>query len=254
MAVKILVAVVVVAVLAGASAFGPVLALTHRTDLPFERQMGHLAVKMAAASMKDAKIPANADRRALVNGRQAFIGSCAVCHGAAGDGKGVFGQTLYPPAPDFKDELSKDLTDGETFWIIKNGLSFVNMPAFANQYSDDRIWELVAYVREIREGRAQAVTLLTPSPEQLVFADPAGTPEQRGASLYFAEGCSLCHGPTGNAPGDVRLRDGREVREVLPRGPAGMPKYPVERIDATKAGYIAAYLNQVGGGPAAPRT
>src|SRR3954469_6055923 len=111
MAVKIIVAVVVLVILGGAAVFGPVLALGHRTDLPFERQMGHLAIKMAAASMKDAKIPANADRRAIANGRQAFTGSCAVCHGTAGDGKGVFGQNLYPPAPDFKDALSKDLTD-----------------------------------------------------------------------------------------------------------------------------------------------
>jgi mono/diheme cytochrome c family protein len=254
MAVKIIVAVVVVVIVVAAAAAGPVLALGHRADLPFERQLGHLAIKMAASSMKDAQIPSNLDRRASINGRMSFTGSCAVCHGAAGDGKGVFGQALYPPAPDFKDDLSKDLTDGERFWIIKNGLSFVNMPAFGNVYSDDRIWELVTYIKDIREGRAQAASIIMPTSEQLAFADPNGTPEQRGASLYFSEGCSLCHGPIGDAPGDLRLRNGRTVAETLPRGAVGMPRYPADTIDDTQTGYIAAYLNQVGGGAALPQT
>src|SRR4051794_18916415 len=76
--------------------------LTHRGSLPLENAFGDYAVS-AAARLKggSGSNPLAADRRTLERGQYAFTGSCAQCHGAAGDGKnGALTKALFPPATD----------------------------------------------------------------------------------------------------------------------------------------------------------
>jgi mono/diheme cytochrome c family protein len=92
------------------------------------------------------------------------------------------------------------------FWITQNGLSFTAMPGFADQYSDQDIWDIVAYMRSLQNGQSAAVDVPSPTFAQLAAADPNGDAAQRGASVYFAQGCQSCHGPVGDAPGNLALR------------------------------------------------
>src|SRR5215207_4034907 len=126
------------ALTAGLIAWLAVTSLPRRTDLPFERVLAGFA--------KDAAIPQSAnglvstiasdDRRALTRGREAYNGSCAVCHGADGSGQGRFGAIMYPPASDLRTANVQKRSDGQLFWVVQNGLSFLGMPAFGSQYSD----------------------------------------------------------------------------------------------------------------------
>jgi mono/diheme cytochrome c family protein len=76
-------------------------ALTHRQDLPLERVYGDAAVSLVSRILGgDAPNPVANDQRVLASARAAYTGSCAVCHGAKGDGRGVFGRTTYPDATD----------------------------------------------------------------------------------------------------------------------------------------------------------
>jgi mono/diheme cytochrome c family protein len=50
-------------------------------------------------------------QRGVQAGRLAYIGSCAECHGATGDGKGIFGSASYPPATDLTRGDPKEMTD-----------------------------------------------------------------------------------------------------------------------------------------------
>jgi len=102
--------------------------------------------------------PVGSNPRTLDTGRMAYTGSCAECHGARGDGKGVFGQSTFPPATDLTTADVKGKSDGELFWIVKNGLGFTAMPGYASQYSDNDIWALVSYVRSL-QGRQQPAQL-----------------------------------------------------------------------------------------------
>ncbi len=242
-------AVVIGAVIAGiatALIVAPLL-LVHRSDLPLERAYGNALVTLVARLQAgDAKNPYANDNRAVTAGRYAYTGSCASCHGAAGDGKGLFGQDTYPPATDLLSEDAKEKSDAMLFWITKNGLSFTGMPAFAKQYDDADIWAIVAYVRALQQGKTSGLTIPAPTQAQLAVADPHGDATARGAAVYFAQGCQLCHGAVGNAPGELALRE--SDTETIRRGRAGMPAYGSDRISQSQLADLVAYLRTFGGG------
>ena len=237
---------VLVAAIVGSILVAPFL-LVHRSDLPLERAYGNAVVTLVARLQAgDAKNPYASDNRAITAGRYAYTGSCASCHGAVGDGKGIFGTSTYPPATDLLSEDAKEKSDAMLFWITKNGLSFTGMPAFADQYSDADIWALVAYVRALQRGQSGALQVPAPTQAQLAVADPHGDAVARGAAVYFAQGCQLCHGAVGNAPGELALREAET--DAIRRGRAGMPAYGTGSISQAQLSDLVAYLRTFGGG------
>ena len=228
---------------------GMPLAVGHHQDLPLERLYGNFAVSLAVKTQAGSVTnPVAQNPRALETGRLAYTGSCAVCHGAAGDGKGTFGDTLYPPATNLQQQDTQERSDAELFWIIKNGLSFVGMPGFNNRYDDNQIWALVAYTRSLGSAqRRSAEQVGQPTDAQLAVANVAGDATQGGAATYFAQGCALCHGAVGDAPGELRLRGGREAEEAVRRGRRGMPAYDQAAVSDAELSDLIAYLNSFGG-------
>jgi len=224
---------------------GMPLAIGHRQDLPLERLYGDLAVTMAVKLQAGSiQKPATQSSRGAEAGRLAYVGSCAVCHGATGDGKGVFGGSLYPPATELQSSRTQGKSDEQLFWIIKNGLSFLGMPAFGAQYNDQEIWSLVGYTRSLANAPAAGAELPPATTnEQLAAADPHGNATQRGAAVYFAQGCNLCHGPVGNASGELRIGGGREVSEAVRGGRRGMPSYGPLLISDSEMSDLVAYVN-----------
>ncbi len=228
-------------------------ALTHRTDLPLEHVYGDAAVSVVSRILGgDTPNPVANDQRALSTGRAAYTGSCAVCHGAKGDGRGAFGLTTYPPATDLTSENARSKTDAQLFWIVKNGLGFTAMPAFGDQYKDADIWAMVAYIRALQHGAATALSIPEPTLAQLAAADPAASRQTRGAAIYFALGCHLCHGPEGDAPGDLSIR-GRIETEIVRRGSdRGMPAYGNDLITDAELADLEAYLLRFAAIPSSP--
>jgi mono/diheme cytochrome c family protein len=71
---------------------------------------------------------------------------CAVCHGANGNGKGDIAAEMKPPLKDYTDPTAlKDMTDGELFYIIKNGKG--QMPAEGDRGKPEDFWNMVILVR-----------------------------------------------------------------------------------------------------------
>jgi mono/diheme cytochrome c family protein len=231
---------------------GMPLAVGHRNNLPLEKIYGDAAVGLASrAQAGNATDPLAGTSRAITPGREAYTGSCAICHGATGDGKGAFGQALFPPATDLRGHDTQEKSDAQLFWIIKNGLSFAGMPAFGAQYNDQDVWTLVSYTRFLGQAGDKGLAIPTPTGAQLAAADPAGDPAARGAAVYFAQGCQSCHGAVGNAPGELGLRgNSREASQAIRAGRAGMPAYPTERLSDADLANLLAYLGTF---TAAPR-
>ena len=242
----IVVGLAVAAVLAGL-ALAPLL-LVHRADLPFERAYGNAVVSFVTRVMAGgATNPVAGNARAASDGRAAYVGSCAVCHGATGDGKGTFGPTTYPRATDLLSQEAKDLSDAQLYWITKNGLSFTAMPGFGGQYADRDLWSLVTYIRQLQQGKAGTINVPAPTAAQLAFADPLSiTAAARGAAVYFAQGCALCHGAVGNAPGELGLHESET--EAIRRGRAGMPAYGTSAITQQQLSDLVAYVRTFSGG------
>jgi mono/diheme cytochrome c family protein len=226
-------------------------ALTHRQDLPLERLYGDAAVLVVSRILGgDAANPLAGDARALSAGRAAYTGSCAVCHGAKGDGRGVFGRTTYPDATDLTGVKNK--SDAQLFWIVKNGLGFTAMPAFGGQYKDEEIWAIVAYIRALQTGTSSALAIPEPTVAQLAAADPALSRQTRGAAFYFALGCHLCHGPEGDAPGELSIR-GRIQTEIVRTGDdRGMPAYGKDVISDAELADLEVYLLRFAAVPSSP--
>ena len=114
------------------------------------------------------------DDASLAAGQVLFEANCAVCHGAQGRGNGPAAAQLTLPPPDFGNGHLDIHTDGDVFYWIQNGLSATSpMPAFKDKLSADETWQLVNYVRRLRNEASAAVV---PAPDQSAAPDRTALP------------------------------------------------------------------------------
>lgn len=74
--------------------------------------------------------------------------ACKICHGVAGNGLGIMAQGLNPPPRNFACRSTMEsISDGQLFWVIRNGSPGTGMPEFKN-LKDHEIWKLVHYIRK----------------------------------------------------------------------------------------------------------
>ncbi|PIQ95732.1 MAG: cytochrome C [Nitrospinae bacterium CG11_big_fil_rev_8_21_14_0_20_56_8] len=75
--------------------------------------------------------------------------ACKVCHGPGGNGMGMMAPGLNPPPRNFTCvETMKAVSDGQMFWIIKNGGEGTGMPAY-KFHKDEEIWQIIQYIRSL---------------------------------------------------------------------------------------------------------
>lgn len=94
-----------------------------------------------------------ADPELLERAKDHFAEHCALCHGKDGRGDTSLGRGLHPRVPDLTLVATQELSDGELFWIIENGIRLTGMPAFGKKSPDDdeHAWSLVHWIRRLPE-------------------------------------------------------------------------------------------------------
>lgn len=92
-----------------------------------------------------------------------FNGDCAFCHGQDGRTPTDVGLAMYPRVPSLASPEVQEWSDSELFWIIRNGNRYTGMGAFGKSLSDDQIWNLVHYVRSLRDTGSGTKPPETPS-------------------------------------------------------------------------------------------
>jgi mono/diheme cytochrome c family protein len=107
------------------------------------------------ASERDAKNPFAPTGQVLSDARVHFADHCATCHGNDGSGKTEIGQNLYPKAPDLRQSETQNLTDGQIYYIIHNGIRLTGMPAWGGPGKDDDSWKLVLFIRHLPQMTPQ---------------------------------------------------------------------------------------------------
>jgi len=123
------------------SAPGPIEAsasrMTRRVAVP--ARVRHLPNAVAATT------------EALAEGMSHFADHCASCHANDGSGNTELGRGFYPKAPDMRLAATQDLTDGELFWVIENGIRFTGMPAWSTgtKAGEESSWRLVQFIRHL---------------------------------------------------------------------------------------------------------
>jgi len=72
----------------------------------------------------------------------------------------VIGRGLYPKPPDMRQTETQNLTDGELYYIIHNGVRFTGMPGFGEDTSNTQdldSWKLVHFIRRLPKLTAEEV-------------------------------------------------------------------------------------------------
>jgi mono/diheme cytochrome c family protein len=122
-----------------------------------QAQSGQSAEEKTPSPSTGAKIPPEALKVvnpvkptavSIAAGKKKYGYDCAMCHGADGDGKGDLAIDMKLKMIDYRDPATlKSVTDGEMFYVIKNGNG--QMPSEADRLKDEDIWNLVNYIRSI---------------------------------------------------------------------------------------------------------
>lgn len=90
--------------------------------------------------------PVKSSPESLARAKKWWTLDCAMCHGTNGDGKSDLAKDMKLQIKDFTDPASlKERTDGELFYIIKNGVD--EMPPEGPRVKVEENWDLVNYVR-----------------------------------------------------------------------------------------------------------
>ena len=78
-----------------------------------------------------------------------FVEHCGICHGIDGRGDTLIGRNLYPKVPDMSQPDTQQLSDGELFYVISNGIRLTGMPAWSSEDKPEAIWDLVSLIRRL---------------------------------------------------------------------------------------------------------
>lgn len=119
---------------------------------PLETAVARLArTTMIPAAARRLRNPEPATSENIRSGLEHWADHCASCHGNNGAGGTEMGRGLYPPAPDMRLAATQNLSDGELFYIIENGVKLSGMPAWGIGSDDSArsTWHLVQFIRRL---------------------------------------------------------------------------------------------------------
>jgi mono/diheme cytochrome c family protein len=121
----------------------------------FEYAIANFAMGLSIpAQAKALKNPLTPDSQVLAQAEKRFKEHCAICHAEDGTGKTPLAAGLSPEVPDLHADHIQNLTDGELFYIIKNGVRFTGMPGW--DLEDSHNWGLVALIRQFAKEKPAA--------------------------------------------------------------------------------------------------
>lgn len=118
---------------------------------------------------RDLRNPVERTADVIADGRNHYADHCAACHANDGSGKTEMGQGMWPKAPDMRLPATQNLSDGELFWIIENGIRFTGMPGWSTgtKEGESSSWHLVHFIRhlpQITQAELEEMEELNPKP------------------------------------------------------------------------------------------
>ena len=115
----------------------------------FAAVQARLMAMPSDAKNKQNPVPKSAE--VIAEGRAHWADHCATCHANNGSGATEMGKNMYPPAPDMRKGETQELTDGELFYVVENGVRLSGMPAWGTGSHEDQesSWKLVRFIRHL---------------------------------------------------------------------------------------------------------
>jgi len=99
----------------------------------------------AEARARTSPIPASADN--IAAGAKLYSDSCARCHGR--DANGIRNK------PSLRGPDTTSASDGELFWLLRNGDLYHGMPSWSAMPETQR-WQIIAYIRSLNPSATPA--------------------------------------------------------------------------------------------------
>jgi cytochrome c oxidase cbb3-type subunit III len=143
--------------------------------------------------------PAIGNPQAVQQGEALYSQTCTACHGK----DGTAGEMA--PAVAMQSRRYNRVTDAQVFDAIKTGIPLTQMPPFSGQFSDDQIWQIVAYIHGLRGTAIDA---------------PAQGNVSNGEQIFWGKGqCGTCHAIKGKGglmgPELTNLAGMRKVSSIV---------------------------------------
>lgn len=138
-----------------------------------------------AARAKSLRNPVEYSGEIIADGRAHFADHCASCHANDGSGDTPVARGMWPKPPDMRLARTQNLSDGELFWIIENGIRFTGMPGWSTGTKEGELasWHLVHFIRRLPRLLPEELEEM----EALNPRSPAGI-RQQIAEEEFLEG------------------------------------------------------------------
>lgn len=89
--------------------------------------------------------PYNLEPLTLPQAQEVYNLKCIKCHGTQGQGYPL--EHTAQEVPNFKQDWFKAQSDGAIYWKIREGRGV--MPGYKSTLSDEQLWQLVEYVRDL---------------------------------------------------------------------------------------------------------
>jgi mono/diheme cytochrome c family protein len=105
----------------------------------------------------------NLDDSTMINeGAEHYAHMCRGCHGAPGYEDTELAKSLEPRAPHLSMARRADhFNAAESFWVTKNGIMMTGMPAWGRTHSDEKIWDIVAFLKKLPQLTPEQYSKLT---------------------------------------------------------------------------------------------
>jgi mono/diheme cytochrome c family protein len=119
---------------------------------PVETTVARLARSaMIPSAARERRNPEPATAEHARDALEHWADHCASCHANDGSGNTEMGRALYPRAPDMRLPSTQNLTDGELFYLIENGIKLTGMPAWGTgtPEGEQSTWHLVHFIRRL---------------------------------------------------------------------------------------------------------
>jgi mono/diheme cytochrome c family protein len=120
---------------------------------PWQQQPDAAPAKSTIPTEDAHKInPVKPTSESQAHAKKVYGYDCAMCHGENGNGKGDVVADMKLTLKDYTDPAAlKDLSDGDIFYIIKNGKG--QMPGEGDRAKSDDVWNMVIYVRAFSKSK-----------------------------------------------------------------------------------------------------
>jgi mono/diheme cytochrome c family protein len=142
---------------------------------------------------REVRVPVLDDPALVARGLAHFRTHCVQCHGGPGVAPSAFALGLTP-SPENLVHVARMRGPAEIFQAVKYGLKMTGMPAWEFRLSDEDLWAVVAFVRQLPTlSPAQYAQLPAAAPTVVADDVSAAVDRERGKTAILQYACVTCH-------------------------------------------------------------